>query len=144
MELKNIEDAKIAAMKEKNKPRVDAIKLLINEINLIAKTDKNRQPNEDDIITAANRLTKKANETLSYMDDTDERKAKPQYEISVMAEFLPEKMSDEELMTILTNYISNAPVEGKAVRGYIMKELNSNYKGQFDPRSVNEKLSGMI
>ncbi len=141
--LLDIEKAKIEAQKSGDRTRLDALRLLINEVKGVAKSDGNREATADDVITAANRMVKKGKETLSYYLDGDERRNVVLTEIGVFSEFLPQQMDQTALERLIEEFMSGAP-EGKAARGYVMKELNGRYRGQFDPRAANDILAARI
>ncbi len=139
MNLKTIETELTAALKNGKNDRRDVLRLFLNQIKLIAKNDKNREVTDDDIIAARNRIIKQARETLSYIKYDDFKAVPLMYEISVIEEFLPKKMSPTQLSDLIAELLVSAP-EGKAARGFVMKELNSTYRGQFESREANEIL----
>ncbi len=137
-----LEKAKVHAMK--NAPeRLTTIRSVINEVQIIAKSDGNRAVVDGDVITAANRVIKKAKETLSFLSEEDERAKALSTEITIASEFLPAQISKEKLVEEIERALVDAP-DGKAARGHIMKHLNANFKGQFDGREVNEMISELL
>jgi uncharacterized protein YqeY len=131
------------AMKEANPTRVAALRSLSNTVKMIAKNDKNREPVPDDVITAANRMIKQARETLSFLESGDDRQPPLEYEISVATEYLPKQLDETELKELISAFLDEAP-DGKAARGFVMKNLNEGYRGQFDSKSANEILSSLV
>ncbi len=138
--LRTIEEALITALKAGDRTRLDVLRLFVNQIKLVAKNDKNREVTEDDVITAGNRMIKQARETLSFINYDDFKAVPLMNEISVIEEFLPKKMSSAELGQLITELLAIAP-EGKAARGYVMKELNSKYRGLFESKDANILLT---
>lgn len=152
MNLDAIQKQVIVAMKSGDRTRLDILRLLVNQIKLISKNDGNRLPSEDDVITAVNRMIKQARETRSYMvdeygsvtnDDNILKVKSIDAEIDVVSEFLPTQMDREGLHQLIKTILVDAP-ESKAARGFVMKELNSKYRGEFDSRQANELLGEMI
>lgn len=137
-----IQSAVTTALKSGDRTRADALRLLVNEVKKIAKDDKNREPTADDVITGANRLVKRANETMSFLSEGDLRGIALHAEIQIISEFLPQRMTDGALAKLIESLMADAP-EGKAARGHVMKELNSKYRGQFDNKSANDILTGL-
>lgn len=141
--LKDVQSAIATALKAGDRTRADALRLLANEVQKIAKEDHNREPREDDVITGANRMVKRARETLSFLTEGDTRREAPEAEIEIVSEFLPEQMSRTKLQTLIEEMLPEAPA-GKAARGYVMKTLNASYRGQFDNRDANEILGKLV
>lgn len=141
--LKDIQLAITAALKAGDRTRADALRLLSNEVQKIAKEDKNRQPTDADVITGATRMVKRANETLSFLPVGDDRRAGPLAEIKIVSEFLPKQMSNDELEALIAEMLPRAPA-GKAAMGFVMKELNTAHRGQFDNKAANAIVARLI
>lgn len=138
--LKDIENAVTASMKAGTKDRTGALRLFVSTVKGIAKSDGNREPTDADVITAGNRMIKQARETLAFLPEGDERATALNAEIAIVEEFLPQKMERTKLEGLIADLLTKGP-EGKAARGFVMKELNGNYRGQFDSREANDILS---
>lgn len=137
--LNDIELEKIAAQKASNRTRLDVLRLLINEVKIVAKNDGNRDTTADDVITAANRMVKKANETLGFLPAGDIRRVALEAEVEVVQEFLPQRLPREQLRALIESIVErpDAP-EGKSIRGFINKELAAGFRGQYDAKDANE------
>ena len=133
--LSDIQAARVAAIKAGYKQRASALSLLSSEVQKIAKDDKNREPTDADVIQAARRNIKKTEETISYTKDEDQL-LNLVAEVEVYKEFLPKQLSNEELTEIIYNLVHAAPITVAPQMGYIMKNLNANYAGQFNSRDV--------
>ena len=143
--LQEIELAKIAAQKAGDRTRLDALRLLINEVKAVAKADKNREPVADDVITAANRMVKKANETLSFLPEGDDRRPALDAEVAVMQEFLPQRLPRERLHALISSIAdSEGAPKDKSLRGFINKELAARVRGQYDAKDANEIIGEIV
>lgn len=141
--LKDIEASVSTAMKAGDRDRTAILRLLVSTVKSIAKNDGNREVADDDIIAAGNRMIKQARETRAFLPDGDARIAPLDAEIAIVEEFLPQKMARPALEGLISDLLSQGP-EGKAARGFVMKELNGTYRGQFDAREANDILSAKI
>lgn len=144
--LSRIEADIISAMKSGNKTRLDILRMLVNRIKMTAKNDKNRAVVDGDIITAALKTVKEANETRDiYLTRNVDTSAQDD-EIAIVSEYLPKQMDEGELQGLIDQIVANvgSSVKGKALMGPIMKELNGKYKGQFDPKLANAIVSKII
>lgn len=146
--LKDIETEVGTAMKAGNKMRVNTLRMLVNTVKLIAKNDGNREPTDDDVLMAGNRMVKQTRETLSFLREGNEKdmeaRANLEAEIAVVEEFLPKKMSRDELTALINGLIAESPAQGKAAKGYVMKALNQNHKGLFDAATANEIVTEKV
>jgi uncharacterized protein YqeY len=142
MTLSQIENEVKVAMKAGDKSRVTSLRMLVNETKKVAKSDGNREPIDDDVITAGNRLVKQTRETISFLKEGDAQVQPLNDEIAIYEEFLPQKMDRAALTTLIEGLISSpdAP-EGKAAKGFIMKNLNQSHRGFFDPAMANEVIT---
>lgn len=136
--LSEVETAVKEALKAHNKSRVTTLRMLVNTTKNIAKSDGNREPTDDDVITAGNRMIKQANETLSFYNEEEAKAHALHDEIATVEEFLPKKMDDAALTALIESLIANpAAPEGKAAKGFVMKNLNQNHRGLFDAATAN-------
>lgn len=147
--LKDIETAITTSMKAGNKERTATLRLLASTVKGVAKNDGNRDPTDEDVITAANRMIKQARETLSFLEQDSARQSSVialRAEIETVQEFLPKQMSREELDQLLAKLVEEgrSGENPKAVRGHVMKVLNTLYRGQYDAKQANEILTEKI
>jgi uncharacterized protein len=144
--LKDIEGEVVTALKAGNRPRVDVLRMLVNQTKLVAKNDTNREVRDDDVITAANRIIKQARETRSFLPEGDSRANGLDAEIAIVTEFLPQQMDREELDKLIGGLVEEGLTgeNPKAARGIVMKTLNSQYRGRFDSQIANEILMAKL
>lgn len=146
MNIKDVENATKTAMKSGEKDRVNYLRNLTNQIKLIAKNDKNRETTDEDVIAAANRIVKQNRETISFYPDGSELSQPLLDEITTVQEFLPKQMDREELSEMIDKLIAEglASDKPKAARGHVMRVLNTEYRGMFDSKDVNELIGDRI
>jgi uncharacterized protein len=143
--LTQLEEATTTSMKAGDKDRTAALRMFISTAKMIAKNDGDREVTDDDVIVAGNRMIKQARETRSFMPPGDSRMVAIDNEIAVVQEFLPNKMSAPELEELIVSILSQSTCpEGKAARGFVMKTLNSAYRGEFEARDANEFISKVL
>jgi uncharacterized protein len=140
--LKHIQDDMIRSMKSGEKARKDVLSQLISRAKLIAKNDKNREVTDRDVIQAVEKTVKDVNDTKQFAIQANREVTKFDFEISIVSQYLPQQLTKEELTSIVTSLVREGP-EGKAVRGFVMKNMNADYKGKFNPQDVNQILSDM-
>jgi uncharacterized protein YqeY len=134
--LRTLERDVITAMKAGDRTRLDILRMFVNKAKMTAKNDGNRPPEDRDVLTAGLKMVKEANETRDLLLSNGREVSVQDNEITVVSEYLPKQMSEGELRSLLEGLKDQAP-EGKGARGFFMKVLNTDYKGQFDPRAAN-------
>lgn len=144
--LKDIQSARVAALKSGHKKRASIISLLADEVQKIAKNDTvtpNRAPTDADVIAAARRSVKRAQETLSFITAPSERADDLREEIAVYEEFLPKQLSEDELREAIRRAVAAVPITSGPGIGAVMKYLVANHAGQYDPKAVKPILDSL-
>jgi uncharacterized protein YqeY len=138
--MKSLQADMIAAMKAGDKTRKTILSTLMARAKLAAKNDGDREITDADVVQAVQKTIKEANETKGFIgsggtwaQDT---------EIAVVSVYLPQQMTDAELLDKIKVYLADAP-EGKAARGYVMKNLQA-FKGSFDPQRATAILGELL
>ncbi|MGI6019532.1 MAG: GatB/YqeY domain-containing protein [Marvinbryantia sp.] len=137
MELAVLQQAMIAAMKAKDKPRKEAISALVSAVKK-AGIDAGCR---DDIPTAmVDQVILKELKTVKEQVDTcpaerTELKAEYQFRYDVMSEFAPKLLSAEEVKEILLEKFSE--VLATKNKGMIMKAVMAELKGKADGKVIN-------
>lgn len=135
-----VRSAMVEAMKAKDKPRKDALSMLLSALK--AKfIDKRADLTEEEENTIILREIKQAQETLdsapeSKTDLIEECKLR----ISVYSEFAPKQMSEEEIRDTVKSVIAELGIENPDMKskGIIMKNLMPKTKGKADGSLVNK------
>ncbi len=135
-----VRSAMVEAMKAKDKPRKDALSMLLSALK--AKfIDKRADLTEEEENTIILREIKQAQETLdsapeSKTDLIEECKLR----ISVYSEFAPKQMSEEEIRDTVKSVIAELGIENPDMKskGIIMKNLMPKTKGKADGALVNK------
>ncbi len=146
-----INDALKRAMKDQDKLRLGTLRL----INAVIK-DKGierrgeglpAEMSDEEILALLGKMTKQRQESLRAYEeggrvDLAEREKQ---EISIIAEFLPRQLNDEEVAEAIEAAIAASGAESIRDMGKVMGQLKADYTGRMDfgavgPR-VKEKLS---
>lgn len=140
--LKTLQADMIAAMKAGEKNRKDVLSALIARTKLLAKNDKNREVTNRDVIQAVEKTIKDTTDTKEFAIKAGRDTEAFDFEIATVSQYLPKQLTKDELAKIVADLVSTGP-EGKAVRGFVMKNMNADYKGSFSPQDVNQILSDL-
>ena len=141
MKLKDLQDAMIAAMKAKDKPRKDAISALVSAVKK-AGIDAGCR---DDIPTSmVDQVILKELKSVKEQIDTcpesrGDLKEEYQFRYNVMQEFAPQQMSAEEVKEVLQEKF--AEVLATKNKGMIMKAVMGELKGKADGKVINQVVA---
>ncbi len=133
----------MAAMKNKDKVRKDALSALLAAMKSKA-IDNKGVLTDDDAIAVVAREIKQLKETMdtapeSYVEVKEECAAK----IAVLSEFMPKQMDVEEIKEVIRGVLAQLGLEKPEAKqkGIIMKNLMPLVKGKADGKLVNEVLA---
>ena len=140
MKLYELTEARVVAMKNKNKLRKETISTLIDNVNKATITKDGRIEVTDELV---NTVILKEKKTVQEMIDTcpasrAELLQEYRERLAIINEFAPQLITDTQE---IENFIRSLEIElTKANRGSIMKEL----KGKVDMAAANKVLGGML
>lgn len=133
----------MAAMKERDTKRKDVLSNLLAALkNGVIQKRADLTPEEETAIVA--RELKQTKETLeSAPADRQDIAEECRYKISVLAEFMPEQMDEEQIRSTIEAVLAKLGIEQPTAKqkGMIMRELMPQVKGKADGKQVNEILS---
>lgn len=113
-----------AAMKSQDKERLDVLRMLKSKL-LENKTSKNPIAEQDVVIA----YSKSLQDALALFPEASEQRQKLMKEISYLAAYMPQPVSEAEVKTLIAQIINS--LENPAF-GLVMKALSPQIKGRFD------------
>lgn len=129
------------AMREQNEDKKRVYRMALSSIRFEEKT-KNKELDEESVQTIIQKEIKIRNEMIddamkAGRDKTvNEKKA----EISLLEEFLPKQLNDEELSRLISETVQEVQATGPSDMGKVMKTLLPKVKGLCS----NEKVSKAV
>ena len=141
-----IEENVKTSMKERNKEKTLTLRMAISEFKK-EEIDKQVDLTDEDSIRIIQRMIKQRKESMSQFIDAgrDELAEKEEAEITILKEFLPEQLSEEEITSIVLEVISETGSTEPADMGKVMGALKSKIQGNADmglvSKIVKENLS---
>jgi len=147
--MSKIEDVRkemMAAMKNGNKPRKDALSLLLSALKS-KQIDKRAELTEEEADAVVLKEIKEAKETLETTPaDRTAIIEECQTRIAVYTEFAPKLMDADEIRTVINDVLKELEIEKPTPqdKGKIMKVLMPRVKGKADGKLVNSLLSELF
>lgn len=134
----------IAAMKARDKATVNVLRLVNSEIKAFEVNNREIITDEG-IINIIEKQIKQIKEALSYAEQLhDENKiSEGNFAINLLTPYLPAQLSDEEVIEMLKNIISNGNY-GSSDMGKIMKEIMPLINGKYDRSKINPMVKSLL
>ena len=132
----------MAAMKNKDKERKDALSMLLTALKnaQIDKREDLTEAEENGIIAKEMKQTKETMDSCpaDRTDIIDECKAR----LAVLEEFAPEQMSEDQIKAEIDAVLSELGIDAPTMKdkGNIMKNLMPRVKGKADGKLVNQLI----
>jgi len=144
--IEDVRKEKMAAMKNGNKPRKDALSLLLSALKS-KQIDKRAELTEEEADAVVLKEIKEAKETLETTPaDRTAIIEECQTRIAVYTEFAPKLMDADEIRTVINDVLKELEIEKPTPqdKGKIMKVLMPRVKGKADGKLVNSLLSELF
>lgn len=135
-----------AALKSGDKDRLSTIRMLISEIKKV-QIDSKKELSDQEVISILQKYVKQRREAYGQYKSAgrEDLAEKEMAEISVVEEFLPTPLSEEEIAKIVDDVIDEVKASsikdmGKVIK-LVMEKVNGRAEGSTVSRIVKEKLS---
>lgn len=127
------------AMKEKNVPKRDALRLLSSAMKQI-EVDERKELSDEDIIKIIQKQVKQRNDSMAQYreagrEDLYEVEAA---EAAIFETYLPQQLSDEELESALRSIITEVGATSMKEIGKVMGAASKTLGAQADGKRINE------
>lgn len=141
---KLLEDLKIS-MKEKNVNRKNAVQMVRTAILQIEK-DKGIEVSDEQIIDIIAKEVKKRKDSLADYEKANRQDLIDQIneEISVLEEYLPKQLTDEELEEEIKRIIQEVGATTIKDMGKVMKEAKTSIGAKADGKRINEAVRKIL
>jgi len=144
---KSIEEAMKAAMRAGDKPRLGTIRLIMAAIKQI-EIDSRTSLEEDDtqVLAVLDKMVKQRRESISQYEKAERQELADQeaFEITILQEFLPEALSDEEIEAMIKSAIDETGAASIKQMGKVMGIIKPKMQGRADMGAVSGKIKALL
>lgn len=135
-----------AAMKNADKIRLETLRSVRAAIIEFAKSGLNREMNNEDEIKILNSLAKKRKDAIEMYAQAGRNEAREQeeLELSIIQEFLPKQLSDEEITKIIKEIIEKVGASSQKDFGKVMGPSMKALSGQADGNKVQTIVKNLL
>jgi len=134
-----------AAIKSRDEVRSSTLRMVLSAITNAEVAGKQaRELTDDDVIGVLTTEAKKRREAAEAFDAAGraESAAKERSEAAVLADYLPEQLSEDQIKDLVTSTIASLGVAGEGMRamGKVMGALQPRTKGRADGATVSAEV----
>lgn len=133
----------VSAMKSGDKETLSVLRMLKGAIQL-EEINKKSELNEEETISAISKQIKTRKESIASFKDRQDLIDKTQSEIDILVKYMPEQLSEEEVIKIVENVFEEVKPESQKDMGKIMGKLMPLVKGKADMTLVNQIIKDKL
>ncbi|MGI1680081.1 MAG: GatB/YqeY domain-containing protein [Cellvibrionaceae bacterium] len=128
-----------AAMKARDKERLGIIRLILSECKRI-EVDERIELSDERVISILDKMTKQRRDSIKQYEAAERQGLADQeaYEITVIKEFLPEALTEEDLAKLLEKAIEDSGASSIKDMGKVMAVLKPQIQGRADVGAVSK------
>lgn len=140
-----IHDAMKAAMRAKEKPRLGVIRLIQAEFKRI-EVDERIEIDDARVLAVLDKMVKQRRDSAQQYEDAGRPELAEQetFEISVISEFLPQALSEDEISALIDEALANTDATGMQAMGAVMAKLKPKLQGRADMGKVSQLVKAKL
>ena len=133
------------AMKAREKERLATIRLIQAEFKRV-EVDERIEIDDARALAIMDRMVKQRRDSISQFESAgrDELAAIEQAEINVIQEFLPQQLSESEILAIIDDALSGIDATGMAAMGPLMGVIKPKLQGRADMGAVSKLVKAKL
>jgi hypothetical protein len=133
------------AMKARDKPRLGALRLIMADFKRI-EVDERIELDDERVLVILDKMTKQRKDSLKQFEDAGREDLANQeaLEIAVIAEFLPEQLSDDEVSGLVKAAIAETGAASMQDMGKVMAIVKPQIQGKADMGAVSGLVKAQL
>ncbi|RDH82927.1 MAG: glutamyl-tRNA amidotransferase [endosymbiont of Galathealinum brachiosum] len=134
-----------ASMKGGDKKRLGVIRLVLAAIKQI-EVDERIELDDNRVLAVLDKMVKQRRESITQYKDAgrDDLREQEEYEVSILKDFLPEALSDDEIDQMITKAIGDTGAASIKDMGKVMGILKPQMQGRADMGAVSGKIKAQL
>ncbi len=136
--VEQLEKDMIEAMKNKEKDRLTVIRMVKASMKQ-EQIDRKREINDELLIDIVNKQIKMRKDSITEFEKGNRQDLidKTQAEIDILMKYLPEQLSEEEVLKVIDEIFAEVKPESQKDMGRVMGLAQSKLKGKADMKTVS-------
>ncbi len=133
------------AMRAKQSDRLGVIRLMLAAIKQI-EVDKRIELDDAAVLAVLEKQVKQRKESIRQFSDAkrDDLVAKEQAELEILAPYMPEQMSDDEVDALIDELIKSTGAESVKDMGKVMGQLKARAQGRVDLGAAGARIKARL
>jgi len=134
-----------ASMKGGDKKRLGVIRLVLAAIKQI-EVDERIELDDNRVLAVLDKMVKQRRESISQYRDAgrEDLWKQEEYEVTILQDFLPEALSDDEIDQLIAKAISDTGAASIKDMGKVMGILKPQMQGRADMGAVSGKIKNQL
>ena len=131
----------VEAMKNKDKETLSVLRMVKGAMQL-EEINVKRNLNDDEVISLLSKQIKTRKESIVEFEKAgrEDLKEQTEKEIEVLNKYMPEQLSEEEVLKLIDEVFEEVKPESKKDMGKIMGVINPKINGKADKSFVSKKI----
>jgi uncharacterized protein YqeY len=133
------------AMRAQDKQRLGAIRLALSELKRI-EVDERIELDDARVLVILDKMLKQRRDSLSQFQAANRKDLADQeaFEITVLQEFMPAQLSEEEINALINNAIAETGAQSVQDMGKVMGKLKPQVQGRADMGVVGQLIKARL
>lgn len=135
----------IAAMKAKEKPRLDIIRLIMAEFKRV-EVDERIELDETRVLVILDKMLKQRRDSLAQFEQAgrDDLAQQESFEIEIIQSFMPQPLTESEISGLIEEAIRQTGAQSVKDMGKVMAELKPKLQGRADMGKVGSQIKASL
>ena len=140
-----LSDAMKSAMREKDKPRLGVIRLVMAAIKQ-REVDERIELDDTQILAVMDKMIKQRRDSLEQYESAGRQDLADQesYEITVLQEFMPAGLGEDEIAAIISDAIASTGASSMQDMGKVMGIVKPKVQGRADMGAVSQQVKAAL
>ncbi len=141
----NIKEAVKAAMRAKEKERLNALRLITSEFKRV-EVDERIEIDDARALAILDKMLKQRRDSVAQYEAAgrDDLAAVEHFEMSVITEYMPEALSEEELAKLVADAIAQSGAASMQDMGKVMGILKPQVQGRADMAQISQQVKSQL
>ena len=138
------EDVK-TAMRARDQKRLTALRLITAAIKQV-EVDKRIEMDDQAVLAVLDKMVKQRRDSLEqYLNaGRDDLAAQEKFELELIAVYLPEALSEDELATLINQAVADTGASSIRDMGAVMNKLREQVQGRADMKAVSSAVKEQL
>ncbi|HAT1771693.1 TPA: GatB/YqeY domain-containing protein [Legionella pneumophila] len=133
------------AMRAKDKNLLNALRLISAAVKQI-EVDERIEVDNERMLVILDKMSKQRKESIAQFEkaNRDDLVAQEQFELDVIAKYLPEPLTDDEIDVLISDTIKSTSAEKMSDMGKVMAILKPKLQGRADMAQVSARIKAQL